>query len=323
MRLPHTDNRLLAIACILGAIGFATTQDAVVKAMSGSYSVYEAALLRSAGAFPLLALWLWREGGLRKLATPLLGRVLVRGAILGSAYFAFVLSIAAMPIANSVAIYFTMPFFVAGLAGPLLGERVRVHRWLAIAAGFAGVLVMVRPGAGVFEPAALLALYSAFGYAVGQMMSRPISREVSPIVMAVWQTILLASASLAMAAVFNSGDFSGLSHKSLVFLTRPWVTPTLIDAAVFLATGVLAAFAMLLFINAYKFAESNFVAPFEYSSMIWAIVYGLLFFNDFPDGYTWAGAAVVVVAGLLMLWRDRHLDRSLSQPEAAPKPAGE
>ncbi len=323
MRVPHSDNRLLAIACILSAIGLATTQDAVVKAMSGDYSAYEAVLFRCAGAFPLLAFWLWRTGGFRQIATPLIGRVLARGAILGSAYFAFVLAIAAMPIANAVAIYFTMPFFVAGLAGSMLGERVRVHRWLAIIAGFAGVLIMVRPGAGVFEPAALLSLYSAFGYAVGQMMSRPLSREVSPIVMAFWQTILMAVAGLAMAAVFNSGDFTGFSHKSLVFLTRPWVTPPLIDAAVFLATGILAAFAMLLFINAYKFAESNFVAPFEYSSMIWAILYGLLFFNDFPDGYTWAGAAVVVVAGLLMLWRDRHLDRSLSQPEVAPKPAGE
>ena len=182
---------------------------------------------------------------------------------------------------------------------------------------------MVRPGAGVFEPASIFALYSAFGYAVGQMMSRPISQEVSPIVMAFWQTVVIFAAGLVMAAIFNSGDFSGVSHKSLVFLSRPWVTPSPMDALAFLATGVLAAAAMMLFINAYKHAESNFVAPFEYSSMIWAILYGLLVFNDFPDAYTWAGAAVVIVAGLLMLWRDRQLDRSLSQPEAAPKSAGE
>ncbi len=323
MKTPHKDNRLMAIGCILAAIGFASTQDAIVKAMSGDYSVYEAVLFRCAGAVPLLGLWLWRKGGVRQLTTSHLGLMVARGAILGSAYFAFVLAIAAMPIANTVAIYFTMPFFVAGLAGPLLGERVRMHRWMAIIAGFVGVLVMVRPGVGVFEPASLLALYSAFGYAAGQMMSRPISQNVPPIVMAIWQTVIVFLSALVMAVLFNSGDFSGISHKSLVFLTRPWVTPSIADALIFLSTGILAAIAMMLFINAYKYAESNFVAPFEYSSMIWAILYGLVIFGDFPDIYTWAGLTVVVVAGLLMLWRDRQLDRSLLQSVTAPKPASQ
>jgi drug/metabolite transporter (DMT)-like permease len=309
MHVPHKDNRLLAIVCILAAIGFASTQDAVVKAMSGSYAAYETVLFRCAGSLPVLTVLLWKQGGFGLLATPLLGRVLLRGAIFCTAYFAFVLSIAAMPIANSVAIYFTMPFFVAGLAGPVLGERVRLHRWLAIVAGFVGVLIMVRPGAGVFEPAAFLTLYSAFAYAIGQMMSRPISHKVQPIVMAYWQTLVLLGAGLALAAVFNVFEFSGFSHKSLVFLSRPWVWPAPGDAAVLLAVGVIAVFAMLLFISAYKFAESNFVAPFEYSSMIWAVIYGLLFFNDFPDA----------IAGIAMIWRDRQLDRSISQAVAPPK----
>jgi drug/metabolite transporter (DMT)-like permease len=312
MTAPHKDNRLLAIACILAAVGIASTQDAVVKAMSGSYSAYETVMFRCAGSFPALTVVLWHQGGFSRLATPLLGRVLLRSTILCAAYFAFVLSIAAMPIANSVAIYFTMPFFVAGLAGPVLGERVRFHRWLAIIAGFIGVLIMVRPGAGVFEPAALLALLSAFGYAYGQMIGRPISQKVPPIVMATWQNATYFAAGLVLAIIFNSFDFSGFTHKSLVFLSRPWVWPSLADAAVLIAIGGLAAFAMLLFISAYKFAESNFVAPFEYSSMIWAVIYGWLIFNDFPDAYTWIGAAVVVAAGLLMIWRDRQFDRSVA-----------
>ena len=75
--------------------------------------------------------------------------------------------------------------------------------------------------------------------------------------------------------------------------------------------GVLAAFGMLLFVNAYKFGEANFVAPFEYSAMIWAVMFGLLIFDDFPDIYTWTGAAVVITAGLLMVWRDRQMDRAV------------
>ncbi len=309
----HRDNRLLAIGCILAAVGFASTQDAVVKAMSGSYSAYETVIFRCVGSMPILAALLWRTGGLSSLATPLLGRVLLRSIILCSAYFAFVLSIAAMPIANSVAIYFTMPFFVAGLAGPLLGERVRIHRWLAIIAGFIGVIIMVRPGAGVFEPAAFLALYSAFGYSWGQMMGRPLAQQVAPAVIANWQNLVYLGVALALALFFNLFDFSGVSHKSLAFLSRPWVWPPASDAAVLFGNGILAAFGMVLFISAYKYAESNFVAPFEYSSMIWAVGYGLVLFGDFPDAFTWMGAAVVVAAGITMIWRDRQLDRAAAQ----------
>lgn len=308
---PHRDNRILAIACILAAIGFASTQDAIVKVMSGSFAAYEAIIFRCIGSFPLLAALLYREGGFRRLATPVLGRVLFRSIILCVGYFTFILSIAAMPMASSVAIYFTMPFFVAGLAGPLLGERVRLHRWFAIIAGFAGVLIMVRPGAGVFEPAAILALISAFSYAFGQMLGRPIAHQVPLAVIAMWQTLVFFLVSLLLAILFNSFDFSWLSHKSLVFLSRPWVWPSPLEALVLFGNGILAAFGMMLFVSAYKYAESNFVAPFEYSSMIWAVMYGFLVFGDFPDRFTWIGAGIVATAGILMILRDRQLDRSI------------
>lgn len=310
MTSPHADNRLLATVCVLAGVGLASTQDAIVKYMSGDYPAYEALMLRCIGSMPILVPILWRQGGLRMMATPLLGRIFLRGLILGVAYLCFVMAIAAMPIANAVAIYFTMPFFVAGLAGPMLGERVRWHRWLAIGAGFAGVLIMVRPGAAVFEPAAVFALLSALGYAVGQMIGRPISQKVPPIVISLWQNGIYFSIALMLAVLFHSFDFGEFRHPSLVFLSRPLVMPAWRDGLLLLGSGVLAAFAMLLFVNAYKYAESNFVAPFEYSAMIWAVLFGLVVFGDFPDTYTWVGAAVVIAAGILMIWRDRQLDRA-------------
>lgn len=309
----HRDNRLYAIACILAAIGLASTQDAIIKVMSGSFAVYEAIIFRFFGSLPVLAVLLHREGGTLWIAPPLLRQVLLRSILLCTGYLTYVLSIAAMPIANTVAIYFTMPFFVAGLAGPLLGERVRPHRWLAIISGFIGVLIMVRPGAGVFEPAAILALISAFAYAIGQMLGRPIAQKVSPVTIAMWQNAVFFFVALLLAILFNSFDFSSLSHKSLVFLSRPWVWPGPFETLVLLGIGVLAAFTMLLFVSAYKYGESNFVAPFEYSSMIWAVIYGLFVFGDFPDRYTWIGAAVVATAGILMILRDRQLDRTIAQ----------
>jgi drug/metabolite transporter (DMT)-like permease len=309
----HRDNRMLSIVCILAAVGLASTQDAVVKAMSGDFSAYEMVIFRCLGSLPVLAVLLHREGGFRLLRTPLLGRVLLRSILLCVGYLTFILSIATMPIANSVAIYFTMPFFVAGLAGPILGERVRLHRWLAILAGFIGVLIMVRPGAGVFEPAAILALVSAFSYAVGQMLGRPLAHQVPLAVIAMWQNTVFLSVSLVLAVFFNSFDFSWLTHKSLVFLSRPWMWPGPLDSIVLFTIGIVAAFVMILFVSAYKHGESNFVAPFEYSGMIWAVVYGLLIFGDFPDAFTWIGATVVATAGILMVWRDRQLDRVIVQ----------
>ena len=97
---------------------------------------------------------------------------------------------------------------------------------------------------------------------------------------------------------------------SLVFLSRPPVWPSLFDFTLLFGHGLLAGSAMLLFIYAYKLAETNFVAPFEYSAMIWAVFYGIVLFGDFPDPVTIAGAAIVVAAGILMILRDRQLDRT-------------
>ena len=313
MLIVTSETRFKAILCVLAAVGVSSTQDAITKSMSGSFSVYEAVIFRCIGSLPVLIPLLQRVGGTSALATPLLNWVLLRSLILCGGYFSFVLAIAAMPIANGVAIYFTMPFFVAGLAGPFLNERVRLYRWLAIVAAFAGVLVMVRPGAQAFEPAALLSLASAAFYAVGQMMGRKLSQSVAPAVMATWQNVIYFAIALLLCLLFNTFGPFHFSHKSLLFLSRPWVWPSLADAAIMLVNGVFAGMGMVLFVTAYKLAESSFVAPFEYSSMIWAVTFGILVFGDFPDRYTLAGAAVVVIAGLLMVWRDRVLDRAVAR----------
>ena len=306
MREPSfADNRARAATFALVAIGLASTQDAIVKGMSGTYPVYETMLIRGLTSLPILGVWLAHTHGLQALITPLWRRVVLRALILCSAYLAFILSIAAMPIANMIAIYFTMPFFVAGLAGPFLGERVPLYRWIAISAGFVGVIVMVRPGVQAFEPASLLALYSAFGYAAGQMMGRNLAQRVAPLVIANWQNAIYFIFAAVIGVIVQATGFAGESHKSLAFLTRPFMWPTLQDFLLLSAVGALAAFAMMSFISAYRLAESNFVAPFEYSGMAWAVMFGLLFFNDFPDLWTWGGMAIVAGAGLFMLAMDR------------------
>jgi drug/metabolite transporter (DMT)-like permease len=306
MTSPLTDNRARAAMLAIFAVSIASIQDAIVKSVSGSYPVTETIVIRCLVSSPILALMLTQSAGFKALATPHWRLILLRSVILCSAYFAFVLSFAAMPLANAVSIYFTMPFFVAGLSGPFLHERVPYYRWIAIALGFAGVLIMVRPGAASFEPASLLALYAALGYAVGQMLGRSLAQKVAPVVIANWQNwVYLIVAATVAVTIHVFGLYEG-GHKSLAFLTRAFAMPTLHDGIVLGSLGALAAFVMVGFIQAYKLAPANFVAPFEYSAMIWAVGFGYWLFNDVPDAWTWAGMAIVVGAGLFMLAMDRR-----------------
>jgi drug/metabolite transporter (DMT)-like permease len=299
-----SDNKSKAIIFAILAVAFASTQDAIVKYMSGSYPVYETVFIRGVITIPILAIWLQRKNGFAALATPLLPYVILRGLVLCSAYFAFIMAIAAMPIANAVSIYFTMPFFVAGLVGWALGEQVPLYRWLAIIVGFIGVVIMVRPGAAEFEPASFFALYSAFGYAIGQMMSRKLSQSVPAIVIANWQNLMYFAVAIIVGAIVNIGGFTGEGNHSIAFLTRPILVPSGNDAILLTIMGLLSAVVMMLYLNAYKNAEANFVAPFEYSAMFWAVLFGITIFSDFPDHWTWVGATIVVGAGLFMLWQD-------------------
>lgn len=303
------DNRARAVMAVLAGVGVASIQDAVMKSFSGTYPAYEAVVLRGVAAAVVLAVWLWRSGQWRHLRTPHLGLVLLRALIMCSAYFSYIMALAVLPMANSVSIYFTMPFFVAALAGYFLGETVRAHRWFAIIIGFSGVLIMLRPQHGGIEPAALFAFYAAFGYAVSQMMGRHLSRMVHPAVIANWQNALYTVVALVMALMVAGLGSPETDNRSLAFLTRAWVTPTAIDLALMLFIGVLAGLGIMFFITAYRSAEASFVAPFEYSGMIWALLFGVTVFGDYPDARMLMGAALIIGAGLFMVWRDQRIAR--------------
>lgn len=308
MAAPIEDRKRAALL-VIAAIFLATTQDAIVKSMSGSYPLSETVVIRCIASGPLLIAWLIHTRGLASLKTPRLPLVLLRSLVLCSAYFAFILAISSMPLANAVSIYFTMPFFVAALAGPVLGERVPWYRLLAIAVGFCGVIVMERPGVQSFQPAALLALYSAFGYALGQMLGRKLSTTVPPVVIANYQNTVYLVVACLITLVIKASGFEGESLATFSFLTRAWAWPSLYDFLILFIMGVFAALAMLCFITAYSLAASSFVAPFEYSAMFWAMAYGFILFGDKPDLWHLSGMAVVIGAGLFMMALDTRRQR--------------
>ena len=305
MSIPPEQRLKAALLAIL-AVGAASMQDAIIKSLASTMPAYEAVMIRGLVGMPILVLLLLFTNGFSSLRTPLLWPLIGRGLVLCAAYFSFILAIAAMPIANAVAIYFTMPFFVATLAGPFLGERVPVYRWLAMIAAFVGVLVMVQPGRSEFEPASGFALFSAFGYAVGQMMGRHYSQRVPPIVIANVQNAVYFAVGALLHVLVNAFGWQLTGHKSLEFLTGSAVWPDAHSMLLLVVMGCLAAVGSVIFTYAYKFAQSNFVAPFEYTAMIWAVLFGLFLFGDFPNLVTWVGMTVVILAGLFMTWRELH-----------------
>jgi drug/metabolite transporter (DMT)-like permease len=220
---PGHQNKFQAIGYITLAVGLATSQDAIVKFLTGTFPAYETVAFRGIMAAPFLLIWQARGVGLRALNTPLLGLVMLRSFVLCTAYFAFVLAIAVMPLANAVAIYFTMPFFMAAMVGKGLGEKVPHYRWFAIVVGFIGVVITLRPGASTFQPASLLALYSAFGYAVGQMLSRHISQTVPPIVISNWQNFFYVGFAVLVGLVVYVTGYMG--SGALPSLTKPFQWP--------------------------------------------------------------------------------------------------
>lgn len=302
-----SQSRMRAALFAVASVGLASMQDAIMKGVSGDFPAYEAVVFRTISSLPLMLMWLFLTSSFSNLFPARhLPMLVFRSFILCTAYFGFVLSIASLPLATSVSIYFTMPFVVAALAGWFLGERVPAYRWIAIAIGFGGVLLMVRPGSDAFQPAALYALWSAIGYAIGQMVGRRLSMRVEPVVIANWQNLTYFTVALCIGLAAPAFAGLDISDKSLQFLLRPWVWPDVHRLVLLVIMGVLSTLASAGFIFAYRSAEANFVAPFEYTALLWAVVNGIVFFGDFPDSSTGTGAVIVIGAGIWMLWKDRN-----------------
>ncbi|GAA4120701.1 DMT family transporter [Aminobacter aganoensis] len=292
---------LLGILCLcLGVLVF-SIQDALIKAVAGTYPVSEALLIRAVVALPILLLIVHRDVGLGALASPNWRFLASRSSILFISYCAYYLAIPALPIADAAALFFLAPLLIMTMAGPYLGERVPWQSLVAGAVGLIGVVVMVNPGAGIFEWAALLSLVSAFLYGFSQLMARKIGVTESATTMAFYQNAAYLVGAVAIGATFSATGFSQTGHPSLDFLMRPWVWPSLRDFLMMGACGVIAAVGMILLGQAYRLTPANKAATFEYTGLLWAPLWGFLFFTEIPDSGTIIGALLIVGAGIFAL----------------------
>jgi drug/metabolite transporter (DMT)-like permease len=306
---PARSHPLKGVGLLCLGVFLFSLQDLIIKRVSGAYPLTQVVIMRSLVAFPILLWLVQREVGWRRIYQGQVKSLVLRALVLFLSYTAYYMAFPAMPLAAAVALYFTVPLFVTAMAIPWLHEKPHPRLWTAVAIGFAGVLVMLSPGKGVFEPAALLSLFSAALYALSMIIARQLGSSESASVMSFYQNLIFFSGALLLSGLFYLTGGTTSNHPSLTFLTRGWMLIPFWDALLISSCGLVAAGGMICLTAAYRIGPASKVTPFEYTGVLWAPLWGFLFFQEIPTQAIWMGGLLIVAAGLLVL---------RSTPDAAP-----
>jgi S-adenosylmethionine uptake transporter len=299
------------ILFIIAGMAALATQDMVIKFLSGGYPLHQIVLSRACLALLLTLVLVRMEGGLRLLRTRRPALHLARGLLVTIANMTYFTAFASLPLAEATALFFVAPLFITLLSVPMLGETVGPRRWAAVIVGLAGVVVMTRPGSGLFNPIAILPVVAAFCYALSQMLTRRLGVTDRASVMSFYIHLTFFFVSAGAGLTIGSGDFLPAgAGASLSFLLRPWVWPEGVDAPLFLVCGVLVTIGGYCLAEAYRVAAAASVAPFEYVSLPMAVMWGYFVFHEAPDAYTFTGVALIAGGGLYVFYREsvtRHI----------------
>lgn len=298
----------LGATCAAIAVVFFSMNDVAIKFLSGGYALHQVVLIRSVIGLLIIVFVIapltsgWAVARTRKLKMHML-----RGLCVVLANMTFFLGLAAMPFADAVAIFFISPLVITLFSVLFLGEVVGPRRWVAIAVGFIGVLVMMRPGTQAFQVASFLPLVAAFCYAGIHIITRRIGGTESAATMAFYIQIMFIIVGVLFGLVVGDGRFGDLSDPSLAFLLRAWRWPVPSDYPIFLVIGVGIAVAGYLISQAYRVAEASYVAPFEYLALPMSVIWGMTVFDEFPDGWDYFGMVLILGAGLFTVWREAQV----------------
>jgi drug/metabolite transporter (DMT)-like permease len=281
----HEADAPTGILLALAAYGSFTLMDASIKVLGGRYHVVQVVFFNALFAFATVTAIAALRRRLAGTRSPQWRLHLLRWAIGLPGGLAIFWAYPRMPLADVYAILFAAPLFMTALSVPVLGERVGWRRWTAVLTGFLGILVMLRPGSGLFGPAALAALFGALVHACNMLLLRRMRGIDPPEAFGIWGNGLTLLATS-------------------VLLPWVWRTPTPADLALHAFAGVIAGGGFLLLVLAHAKAPVAVLAPFQYSQMLYGIVLGALLFGDLPELETLAGAAIVVASGLYIFHRE-------------------
>jgi len=275
---------------MLLAVFLFSCMDALIKWVAATHPIGQIIFFRNIIAFVPVFFVLRQAGGIGVLRTRHFGGHVVRGVVGILSMVCIFTAFALMPLAEAVALSLSGPIFMTALSVPLLREKVGIRRWSAVIVGFIGILVMTRPGLGVFQPAALLAVGGALFYALAMISIRKLSTIDPPTTIVFYFTLFAAIAGA-------------------VSLPFQWVTPDAFGLFLLVSIGLLGGIAQLALTQAFRLAPVAIVAPFDYGALVFAVGFGYTFWGDVPDLYILVGAAIVVGSGLYILHRETRLGR--------------
>ena len=300
-----------------GALLLFAIQDALIKQLSQRYPVLEVLTLRS-----LIVLVLLVVIGIGLYGpVVMIGRqhrlMMLRGVLAFFAFTSYYMALRTIPLADAASVYMSAPLFVTLLSALLLREHVGIHRWISVTLGFGAVLIILNPGSSLFRVEAAVPLFSALCYAMIPIINRRIGLTEPAMTMGIYTTaVFLALVSLLSLAV-NLLPSPAPGNAILDGLFGSWWPMTAIDLALSLLAGAVFAGALLSITQAYRIARVATVAPFEYSYLVWVTLLGYLLFADIPGPRTVFGAALVVLCGLYIIYREQ---RARARKERVPDP---
>lgn len=292
-------------------------QDIIIKFFSDQYSVLQIVFIRGMVSMVVIA-------ALIKLFMPGIAFIssrprtaIARGLFGFTSYLTYYLAVAAMPLAEVVAIVFTMPLFVTAMSALILGEKVGVRRWTAVFVGFVGVLVILSPSGEFNSLAVVLAFIASITYATQTTITRFLSSHDEPLTLAFNSILVFTCASGILSLLLLGGIINVTSeHASLAFFSRDWVMPETPHLVLMVFLGVNGAAGFYCLSKAYCSSEASAIVPFEHTYIIWAIVFGYLFWNEVPEITTIVGVIILVSSSLYIWYRERELE----QPQPASLP---
>lgn len=299
---------LVGVLCALGASTAFSINDMGIKFLSGDYPLHQVVLVRASVALVFtMVIFMPLEGGLRNIRTKRPVTHLLRGLCVVSANMTFFAAIAALPLADAVAIFFVAPLLITALSVVILKEHVGPRRWAAILVGLAGVVIIVRPGGAGFQAAAVLPLIAATAYALLHIMTRRLGITESASTMAFYIQVTFVVVSAGIGLVLGDGGFAGATHPSAEFLLRAWVWPETPDLVIMAGLGAASATGGYLISQAYRISEAGLIAPFEYVALIMAVFWGFMIWGEWPDPVVWLGIALILGSGVYMALRESRV----------------
>jgi drug/metabolite transporter (DMT)-like permease len=293
-----SDRPLRGILLFLGSTLAFIVVDAISKFMTAEYGTIQILWTRYVVFSLVVVPVVLRHGLKRALLSVSPATQIVRSICAAASGIVFLTALVYLPLPEAITIAFVSPFVVTALAIPLLGEKVGLRRWIAIAVGFGGVVVVIRPGAGIFGWEALLPILSATIWAYSLILTRRTGKSDSAFVTVTYTNLV------------------GLFVTSIP-LWIVWRDPSLDAWLIFAFAGGLNLLGQYLLVQAFALAPASTLAPFSYSGLVWSIPIGYLLFHSVPDWQTYLGAAIIMASGVYVWHRERAVRRGV-QPVAEP-----